>query len=96
MIVVEVLLATNLAVLALLVLTDRSRQRRMRTVDVLSPRRPTKASAGSSRPTIGRTPACGGGVVIPIDRAVRRAREAAMARHPAGMHTARPHSTTRH
>jgi hypothetical protein len=79
MIVVDVLLAANLAVLAVLVVADRSSRRRGRPAEVLAAARQLPREAVKS-PT---RPGCTG-VVIPFDRAARRRLDGAMARHPAG------------
>ncbi|HUO48676.1 MAG TPA: hypothetical protein VMU09_07575 [Acidimicrobiales bacterium] len=79
MIVVDVLLAANLAVLAVLVVADRSRSHRARPAEVLAATRAPSRGAVKSQVSPGPgTPACGG-IVIPIDRA----RRAASTRHPA-------------
>ena len=79
MIVVDVLLAANLAVLAVLVVGDRSRHRRVRPSEVMALTR-----VGSRRSSMAPSTPVSGGVVIPFDRAERRAVERAMAHHPAG------------
>jgi len=81
MIVVDVLLAANLAVLAVLVIADRSKSHRARPVEVPAAARTSPREAVKSRNPV---PASGcAGVVIPFDRA-RRAVADSMARHPAG------------
>ena len=74
MILVDVLLAANLAVLVVLVVADRSKQHRMRPADVLEASRPGRRAATA--------PAHAAGVVIPFDRAYRRSLDGAV-RHPA-------------
>ena len=84
MILVDVLLAANLAVLAVLVVADRSRSHRARPVEVLAATRLSPREAVKPRkPAPGPDPGCGG-VVIPFDRAARRGVASSMARHPAG------------
>ena len=79
MIVVDVLLAANLAVLAILVVADRSRSHGMSPGRVLAAARlsPRKADKSPS-PVTG----CDG-VVIPFDRAARRSIARSIPRHPA-------------
>jgi len=79
MVVVDVLLAANLAVLAVLVVADRSSRRRGHPAEVLAAARRLPREAVKSP----SSPGCSG-VVIPFDRGARRRIEGVMARHPAG------------
>jgi hypothetical protein len=81
MIVVDVLLAANLAVLAVLVVADRSRNHRARPVEVLAAARAVRRKAVKSPE---HAPACGG-VIIPFDafdRATHRGVAVSAGHHP--------------
>jgi hypothetical protein len=91
MIVVDVLLAANLAVLAVLVVADRSKSHRPRPLEVLAAARDIQREAVKS-PRSDHVPGCGG-VIVPFDRAARHGSPAydrhstgtaATLRHPAG------------
>jgi len=72
MVVVDVLLAANLAVLAVLVVTDRSRSRRARPAEILAVARQVPLRDGTARGASGPGISGSCGVVIPFDRSRRQ------------------------
>ncbi len=71
MVPVDVLLAANLAVLGVLAVGDRCRQRRPRPIEVLAMARHSGRTEGR-RVAVLRAPTMDCGVVIPFDDAARR------------------------